>query len=77
VSLFEPSLTLVIPAFNEAENLQFVLPEALRFIAERCVSCQILLVDDGSSDATAKVAAELRRSSPSACASSPTRTTKG
>ena len=45
MSLFEPSLTLVIPAFNEAENLQFVLPEALRFIAERCVSCQILLVD--------------------------------
>ncbi|MBL9040573.1 MAG: glycosyltransferase family 2 protein [Myxococcales bacterium] len=64
MSLFEPSLTLVIPAFNEAENLQFVLPEALRFIAERCVSCQILLIDDGSSDATAKVAAEFAAEQP-------------
>ena len=64
MSLFEPSLTLVIPAFNEAENLKVVLPEALRYIAERCVNCQILLVDDGSSDDTAKVAAEFAAEQP-------------
>jgi len=64
VSLFEPSLTLVIPAFNEAENLKVVLPEALRYIAERCVNCQILLIDDGSSDETGKLAAEFAAQNP-------------
>jgi len=64
VSLFEPSLTLVIPAFNEAENLKVVLPDALRYIAERCVNCQILLIDDGSSDETSTVAAEFAAQNP-------------
>ena len=64
MSLFEPSLTLVIPAFNEAENLKVVLPEALRYIAERCVNCQILLIDDGSSDETSTVAAEFAAQNP-------------
>ncbi len=64
MSLFEPSLTLVIPAFNEAENLKVVLPEALRYIAERCVNCQILLIDDGSSDETGKLAAEFAAQNP-------------
>jgi glycosyltransferase involved in cell wall biosynthesis len=52
VSLFEPSLTLVIPAFNEEDNLKVVLPEAIRYVAASCVNCQILLVNDGSSDGT-------------------------
>jgi len=64
VSLFEPSLTLVIPAFNEADNLKVVLPAAIRYIVERCVSCEILLVDDGSTDGTAQVAAELAAQHP-------------
>ena len=64
MSLFEPSLTLVIPAFNEAENLKVVLPDALRYIAERCVNCQILLIDDGSSDETSTVAAEFAAQNP-------------
>ena len=64
MSLFEPSLTLVIPAVNEADNLKVVLPEALRYIAERCVNCQILLIDDGSSDETGKLAAEFAAQNP-------------
>jgi len=56
--LFEPSLTVVIPAFNEADNLKVVLPDALRFMSERCVNCTLLLIDDGSKDGTASVIAE-------------------
>ena len=58
MSLFEPSLTVVIPAFNEADNLKVVLPDALRFMSERCVNCTLLLIDDGSKDGTASVIAE-------------------
>ena len=45
------TLTLVVPAFNEAENIPRVLPEMLEFCNQR--QWQIILVNDGSSDATA------------------------
>ena len=47
------TLTLVVPAFNEAENIPKVLPEMLKFCDER--QWQLILVNDGSSDATAAV----------------------
>jgi len=54
---FAPSLTVVIPAFNEADNLPGVLREALDFVAnpENCRDAQVLVIDDGSSDATPAV----------------------
>jgi glycosyltransferase involved in cell wall biosynthesis len=47
------ALTLVVPAFNEAENIPKVLPEMLEFCNQR--QWQVILVNDGSSDATASV----------------------
>jgi glycosyltransferase involved in cell wall biosynthesis len=47
------SLTLVVPAYNEAENLPLVLPEMLKFCHQR--QWQLILVDDGSTDATGSV----------------------
>lgn len=47
-------LSIVLPAKNEAEGLRRVLP-ALR---ERMPEAEIIVVDDGSTDATAAVAAE-------------------
>lgn len=52
---FSPSLTLVIPAYNEAENLPIVLPQAREFIASHCRDGRLLIVDDGSADATPQV----------------------
>ena len=52
-----PGLTVVLPCFNEAENVA----DAIRYAtaaAERCATAhQIVVVDDGSSDATAAIAA--------------------
>jgi glycosyltransferase involved in cell wall biosynthesis len=52
-------LTVVLPCFDEAENL----PDAVRLAtdaAERCAAThEIVVVDDGSSDDTADVAARL------------------
>jgi hypothetical protein len=44
---------LVIPAFNEAEHL----PRVLAAIAEAAEELEVVVIDDGSSDATAEVAA--------------------
>lgn len=52
---FAPSLTLMIPAYNEAENLPHVLPPALELCARSCKSAEVLVVNDGSRDQTAAV----------------------
>jgi glycosyltransferase involved in cell wall biosynthesis len=49
-----PKLSIVLPARNEAPGLQTILPELRRRFAD----AEILVVDDGSEDGTAKVAAE-------------------
>jgi len=59
-ALFEPpdcTLSIVIPAYNEAERLPQTLAELRRFLANFGGSAEILLVNDGSTDATAAVAA--------------------
>jgi glycosyltransferase involved in cell wall biosynthesis len=43
-------LTLVIPAYNEAEALTHFLPELLTFCKEH--TCSLIIVDDGSKDNT-------------------------
>jgi 4,4'-diaponeurosporenoate glycosyltransferase len=50
-----PFLSIIIPARDEEENL----PRLLRSITSAVVPFDILVVDDGSSDNTAAVAAEL------------------
>ncbi len=51
-----PSLSVIIPARNEAHNL----PTLLGSLAAQSVRpCEILVVDDGSTDRTAEVAREL------------------
>jgi glycosyltransferase involved in cell wall biosynthesis len=48
-----PSLIVVIPAFDEAENL----PGVLAALAEVALGAEVVVVDDGSRDETAAVAA--------------------
>jgi arabinofuranan 3-O-arabinosyltransferase len=49
-----PSLTIVIPAFNESARLHSTLPVLLAHVAAR--DAEIIVVDDGSDDDTALVA---------------------
>jgi glycosyltransferase involved in cell wall biosynthesis len=54
-----PGLTVVLPCFNEAGNVAGAIAAATA-AAERCAARhQIVVVDDGSSDATATVAAAM------------------
>jgi dolichyl-phosphate beta-glucosyltransferase len=53
----DPALSVVIPAFNEAQRLPPTLEKIQRHLAGRPQEFEILVVDDGSADATAEVAA--------------------
>jgi glycosyltransferase involved in cell wall biosynthesis len=50
-------LTVVIPAYNEAQRLGPSLDQAVRYLVDRGTRHEILVVDDGSADATSDVAA--------------------
>ena len=47
------SLTIVIPAYNESRRLGATLDRLDAFLADRDGDCDLIVVDDGSSDATA------------------------
>jgi glycosyltransferase involved in cell wall biosynthesis len=61
------SLSLVLPAFNEEENIGEVTREALAALPRFSDNFQIIIVDDGSRDRTAEIATELARNDQRVC----------
>ena len=53
----KPQLSVVIPAYNEAERLPSTLQRIRAYIDERRLDAELIVVDDGSSDNTADLAA--------------------
>ena len=53
--MMRPALSLVFPAWNEAENLPALLESALAIGAQLGVEFEIVIVDDGSADASREV----------------------
>lgn len=52
-------LTVVLPCFNEADNVADAVRAATR-AARRCAACyEVVVIDDGSSDATAEITGRL------------------
>ena len=47
-----PSLSIVIPAYNESARIEHALERVLACVAERHWNAEVLVVDDGSSDST-------------------------
>jgi glycosyltransferase involved in cell wall biosynthesis len=48
-------LSIVVPAFNEEQRLPKSLQSINAYLKSRCLRAEVLIVDDGSTDATAKV----------------------
>ena len=51
-----PALSIVIPAYNEAARLPDTLQRIFAYLNETNPDSEVIVVDDGSSDSTAKVA---------------------
>ena len=50
-----PEISIIIPAFNEAMRLPATLDRVERFLVTAGLSAEVIVVDDGSRDATAEV----------------------
>ncbi|PYU29057.1 MAG: hypothetical protein DMG31_18580, partial [Acidobacteria bacterium] len=48
-------LSIVVPAFNEEQRLPKTLQSIRTYLNSRSLRAEVLVVDDGSTDATAKV----------------------
>jgi glycosyltransferase involved in cell wall biosynthesis len=51
-----PSLSLVIPAYNEAARIEAAVHDAAAWLAAQPFSTELIVVDDGSDDGTAELA---------------------
>lgn len=52
----EYDLTIVVPALNQASNLEFLLPALTAAVAELGIRAEVVVVDGGSTDRTAESA---------------------
>lgn len=53
-----PSLSIIIPAYNEAARLGKTLSEIFAYLDEQTYESELIVVDDGSRDETVRVAEE-------------------
>ena len=60
-----PSLSVVIPAFNEEANLNELIGRCLTICSSLGKTFEIILVDDGSSDRSAQIITEAAEQNPS------------
>jgi hypothetical protein len=52
-------LSVILPTYNEAENIKLIVPDIFRVFGKSNISGEILVIDDDSPDGTAAIAAEL------------------
>ncbi|MGA2285779.1 MAG: dolichyl-phosphate beta-glucosyltransferase [Dehalococcoidia bacterium] len=60
----QPYVSLVLPAYNEERRLGASLRHMADYLGQQTYECEILVVDDGSTDATADVAEKAAASMP-------------
>ena len=56
----QPELSIVIPCLNEAESLSYCLEKAKRFLSENNVNGEIIVIDNGSTDDSVKIATQFQ-----------------
>jgi dolichyl-phosphate beta-glucosyltransferase len=52
----DPSLSLIVPAYNEAARIDITIREAVAWLGGQPFATELIVVDDGSDDATADLA---------------------
>jgi dolichyl-phosphate beta-glucosyltransferase len=56
-----PTQTVIVPAYNESFRIESSLRTVLAYLADQDYAADVLLVDDGSTDATAELARGVQR----------------
>lgn len=64
IDLDAPLLSIVVPAYNEEQRLPETLAQILAYLAQRCPQAELLVADDGSTDATAAIVEALAAQQP-------------
>jgi len=59
-----PNYSIVIPAYNEAGRIPATLQAVIECVRQNCWSAEIIVVNDGSSDATAEIVKDIARHAP-------------
>ncbi len=54
-------ISIIVPAYNERENIPDLLAETYRMMGDSKLKCELILVDDGSTDETYKEACRLKK----------------
>jgi glycosyltransferase involved in cell wall biosynthesis len=62
-----PELSIVVPLYNEEESLRPLYAAITHAVAPLGISFEIVFVDDGSRDATVRIADEIARTDPRVC----------
>ena len=52
-------LSVVIPAYNETCRIVSTLNQVLAYVQARSENCEVLILDDGSTDGTAQLVEQL------------------
>ena len=52
----DPSLSLIVPAYNEAARIDATIRAAIAWLSAQSFATELIVVDDGSDDATARLA---------------------
>src|SRR5215212_3410428 len=54
-----PGFSLILPAYNEADRIGRTLTEVITYLTTNSLNSELIVVDDGSTDATADVARQV------------------
>lgn len=58
-------LSVIIPAYNEQENIEKTAETIYKILSENKIECEIMFVDDGSKDKTWEIISRLSKENPS------------
>lgn len=54
-------LSIIIPTYNEKENIAILIPKIISFFNKKKLTCEIIVVDDNSPDGTGDTVLELKK----------------
>ena len=59
-----PTHSFILPAYNESERLNESIPKVQEYVRERRLAAEIIVVNDGSTDATAEIVRQFAAADP-------------